>query len=158
MKTQFRIIESDKFYVQDKKNLRWKYIYDDDFLEGWQAFFGIVGLVGILVTTALAIVLAIRWFCEMTIPNPLIIIFASICAATPLMFIILQILRNSRKMSFNSFEYAKEFVDRRIQYEETEENKILKKKEDREKRKHKKIHYLDIKTERKEKLNKIESV
>lgn len=156
MKSKFRIVESDKFYYQRKTLFGWRYVHDDNFQEGWQVFFVIAGLIGAVLTIISVIVNIIFYNQGKPAMIPLTIVFVVV---TILMFLGMNILRNYKREYSSSVDSAKSHIDIIILQEEAsirdKQLRKLQRREKREKRKKKKFHYLDIKTERKEKLKRI---
>jgi ABC-type multidrug transport system fused ATPase/permease subunit len=156
MKNKFRIVESDKFYIQRKTIFGWRYIHRDDFQEGWQAFFFIAGLICSIGVLTSIIVNIVFYYQNKPLEISMTIVFVFL---TILMVLAASILRNYKRKSYSSVDQAKESIESIIYDIENEikNRKIEKqeKQEKKEKRKKKKFHYLDIKIERKEKLDKI---
>jgi ABC-type multidrug transport system fused ATPase/permease subunit len=156
MKNKFRIVESDKFYIQRKTIFGWRYIHHDDFQEGWQAFFFIAGLIGAVCTIISIIVNIVFYYQTKPLEISMTIVFVFL---TILMVLAASILRNYKRKSYSSVDQAKESIECIILDIENEieniKNRKIEKEEKKEKRKKKKFHYLDIKIERKEKLDKI---
>jgi hypothetical protein len=157
MKDKFRIIESDKFYIQEKTSFGWRYIYDDEYVEGLQAFLAVAGLVGLLGIIINLIIVIVYWIKGTLEPNfnSLLISSLSFVGFTIFSFVSVYIIKHIQKISKTCFADAKEHVESLIKQYEIMERQLEKKKEDKEKRKHMKVHYLDIKIERREKLKKI---
>lgn len=134
---EYRIVEKDKFYVQRKSRFGWLYRYDE-MKNGGTSY--------ILVICFIIINIAIitNWN---SIKEFNIIIFFEL-----LMIIAFLISRFGWKHKFSSMQGAKDFIDNEIR--EKEEN-ARKRKERKIKRKNVKYHYMSVKQERKEKLNKL---
>lgn len=160
MKNKFRIIESDKFYVQEKK-LLWVYHRDKEFLEGLQMFFGISAMIvalGILICLITVLILYLNNHPEL---HQSIVITYWFVGTEILMLMGFFITRNYKKKDFNHMSQAESYVNSVISNREAlkvnKEINKLRKKNKRKKQKNKKIHYLDIKIERAEKLKKIQN-
>jgi hypothetical protein len=128
-KGKYRIIEKDFFYVQKRKKIGWRYIYESN--SDTEISYIITGF-------------AIGLFIMSIIFKQYVWLYISV-------FLIGLGFRGliTDKKKFSTLQDAENGVER---YIETEKFEILKK----EKKKNSKIHYLDKKAERLDKLRKIQ--
>ena len=146
---EYRIIERDKFFIQKEKFGIWWYQRNKaDYFETWftPSAFPIAFIVA-----------AIVFGSTKGLNYPLAMWFAIIAVLLSFAYWLNYFIRY--KYTFNTFEQAKYFIDIEILREDAKKhNKERDKQEkiqNKIKRKNQKIHYLNIKTERKAKLNKI---
>lgn len=127
--SEYRIVEKNSFYIQKKSKLfNWRYIYDvDPVIKGllWIVIFFIVNLIIFFID---------KYIFTYYTGAALIILFI--------------IVRFSCRENFKNFEDAKKRIEREIKLDEEEKIK-------RDKEQNPKIHYLNIKIERQEKLNQL---
>jgi len=132
-KSNYRIIEKDKFYLQRKTKFGWIYLYniDNDVF---------------LLSTLAAVVLSFIFILSIIMNDTqLYILYLSIVSAVISLISLFYLKRN-----FDGIIFAENYITEKI-------IKNKEKIETKNKRKNVKIHYLDVKTERKEKLEKLKS-
>lgn len=128
--SNYRIVEKNEFYIQKKSKLfGWTYLYDID------------SVIKVLLW------IVIFFIADMTvyfIDGYTITFYLGV--ALILLFLV---IRFSCRLYYKSFENAKTRVEQEVKYDEEKNIKKSKKKNP-------KIHYLNIKVERQEKLDKLD--
>lgn len=127
-KSKYRIIEKDVFYIQKKSKIGWRYIRRTNSDRD---------------TTFLIILFSIGLSVMSIIFKEYVFLYISIFLIGVTFFSSIE-----EKYGASSLRDAEDFVEREIS---SDKKKIV----DNEKKKNAKIHYLDIKTERYDKLKKL---